>query len=58
MLGLGGNRDSDEVEDDGLGDGDTEVREGCLLGVPSTFSAPSPGGFFEGRQVDPVWQKL
>ena len=51
MLGLGGN--SEDVEDDG--EGDTELREDRLLGISSTFSAPSPGAFFEGRRGDPVW---
>jgi hypothetical protein len=26
-----------------------------LLGIPGTFSAPSPGGISKGRCVDPVW---
>ena len=54
MLGLGGN--SEDVEDDG--EGDTELRDDRLLGISGIFSAPSPGGNFEGRRVDPVWQRL
>jgi len=47
---------SEEVEDDG--EGDTKLRDDRLLGFSSTFSAPNPGGIFEDRWVDPVWQKL
>ena len=53
MLGLGGN--SEDVEDDG--EGDTEFRDVQLLllllgNSGMVFSAPSPGGNFEGRRVD------
>lgn len=54
MLGLGGN--SEDVEDDG--EGDTELRDDRLLAISSNFSAPSPGGIFEVRRIDPVWLKL
>jgi hypothetical protein len=54
MLGLGGN--SEDVEDDE--EGDTELKDVHLLGISGIFSAPSPGGIFGVRRVDPVERKL
>ena len=53
-LGLGGKSEDVDSEDDGEGD-TKRLRD---VGISSTFSTPSPGGIFEGRHADPVWQKL
>jgi hypothetical protein len=45
------------LEEDG--EGDTELRDNrLLLGISGIFLAPGAGVIFEGRWVDPVWQKL